>query len=58
MSKRKYTLNPNVSIGGKDDVAPTLTTKPKTVALAKKKRKTAISVDAQDGGGSKRMPIP
>ena len=43
---------------GNNDVAPTLTTKPKTVVLAKKKRKTAISVDAQDGGGSKRMPIP
>ena len=42
---------------GNNDVAPTLTTKPKTVVLAKKKRKTAISVDAQEGGGSKRMPI-
>ena len=42
---------------GNNDVAPTLTAKPKTVVLAKK-RKTAISVDAQEGGGSKRMPIP
>ena len=41
-----------------NDVAAMLTTKPKTVVLAKKKRKTAISVDAQEGGGSKRMPIP
>ena len=36
---------------GNNDVAPTLTTKPKTVVLAKKKRKTATSVDAQEGGG-------
>lgn len=58
MTKRKYKLNPNESICGNDEVAPTLTTKPKTVVLAKKKRKTAISIDAQEGGGSKRMPIP
>ena len=58
MTKRKYKLNPNVSIGGNGEVAPTITTKPKTVVLAKKKRKTAISIDAQEGGGSKRMPIP
>ena len=44
-------------IPGADEVAPTLTAKPKTVVLAKK-RKTAISVDAQEGGGSKRIPIP
>lgn len=54
MTKRKYKLNPNVSIGGNDEVAPTLTTKPKTVVLAKKKRKaTAGSAN----GDEKRLAM-
>ena len=50
-------MRTKILIPGTDEVASTLTTKPKTVVLAKK-RKTAISVDAQEGGGSKRIPIP
>ena len=50
-------MRTKILIPDADEVASTLTTKPKTVVLAKK-RKTAISVDAQEGGGSKRIPIP
>lgn len=54
MTRRKYKLNPNVSVGGNDEVTPTITTKPKTVVLAKKKRKaTAGSAN----GDEKRLAM-
>ena len=47
-------MRTKILIPGTDEVASTLTTKSKTVVFAKKKRKTAISVDVQEGGRSPR----